>query len=128
MCALNFSNIDSIHGKDLSGVLTILEVEKTGQPFDHEYRIVRPDITDKKNVLRELTEAKEAAVVASRAKSDFLANVSHELRTPLNSIIGFSEILEDELHSVSTVKIINNQFQLRLFANRTFLLRYPNIV
>ncbi len=31
------------------------------------------------------------------AKSDFLANMSHELRTPLNSIIGFSEVLEDQL-------------------------------
>ncbi|HTP65978.1 MAG TPA: ATP-binding protein [Geobacteraceae bacterium] len=34
---------------------------------------------------------------ASRAKSDFLANMSHELRTPLNSVIGFSEVLHDEL-------------------------------
>jgi len=35
---------------------------------------------------------------ASRAKSAFLANMSHELRTPLNSIIGFSEILQDEMY------------------------------
>ena len=34
----------------------------------------------------------------SRAKSDFLANMSHELRTPLNSILGFSEVLHDELY------------------------------
>jgi signal transduction histidine kinase len=34
---------------------------------------------------------------ASRSKSDFLANMSHELRTPLNSVIGFSEVLEDEI-------------------------------
>jgi len=33
----------------------------------------------------------------SRSKSDFLANMSHELRTPLNSVIGFSEVLEDEM-------------------------------
>ncbi len=33
----------------------------------------------------------------SRSKSDFLANMSHELRTPLNAVIGFSEVLEDEL-------------------------------
>ena len=34
---------------------------------------------------------------ASRAKSDFLANMSHELRTPLNSILGFSEVLQEQM-------------------------------
>jgi signal transduction histidine kinase/CheY-like chemotaxis protein len=33
----------------------------------------------------------------SRSKSDFLANMSHELRTPLNSVIGFSEVLQDQI-------------------------------
>lgn len=45
----------------------------------------------------ELARAKEAAEAMTRAKGDFMANMSHELRTPLNSIIGFSELLRDEI-------------------------------
>ena len=45
----------------------------------------------------ELATAKEAALAASGAKSDFLAHMSHELRTPLNSILGYSQILARDL-------------------------------
>jgi signal transduction histidine kinase len=44
-----------------------------------------------------LREAKDMADQANRAKSIFLAKMSHELRTPLNAVIGFSEILLDDV-------------------------------
>ncbi|WP_298258557.1 ATP-binding protein [Bradyrhizobium sp.] len=44
-----------------------------------------------------LREAKDMADHANRAKSIFLAKMSHELRTPLNAVIGFSEILLDDV-------------------------------
>jgi signal transduction histidine kinase/CheY-like chemotaxis protein len=45
----------------------------------------------------ELEDANVQINEVSRLKSEFLANMSHELRTPLNSILGFSEILKDNL-------------------------------
>ncbi|WP_338778538.1 ATP-binding protein [Metabacillus sp. FJAT-52054] len=43
-----------------------------------------------------LTQAKDAAEKASKAKSHFLSMMSHELRTPLHTIMGFSDILLDK--------------------------------
>jgi PAS domain S-box-containing protein len=55
---------------------------------------VMADITSKREVARTLQQAKEVAVAANRAKSQFLASMSHELRTPLNGILGYTQILD----------------------------------
>ena len=53
------------------------------------------DVSQERTAALALSEAKDAAEAASRAKGEFLANMSHELRTPLNAVIGMSGLLLD---------------------------------
>lgn len=55
------------------------------------------DITEKKNMISELISAKNKAEEMNLLKRNFYSNMSHELRTPMIGILGYAEILEEEL-------------------------------
>jgi signal transduction histidine kinase/CheY-like chemotaxis protein len=63
------------------------------------------DITDYKNQRDSMLSAKKEAEAASQAKSDFIAHTSHELRTPLNAVIGYSEMLLDEIEEADRLEV-----------------------
>ncbi len=78
---------------------------------------------------RELTEqaeqlevARSMAEAASRAKSEFLTNVSHEIRTPMTAILGFAEILSDNLEDPENIEAVrtiqrNGELLLEIISN-----------
>ncbi|MCA1909764.1 MAG: PAS domain S-box protein [Magnetospirillum sp.] len=83
---------------DLNGRTYEVVVTQVDNPVGEPSALVAlHDITTRKQAEIAMAEAREAAELSNRAKTEFLATMSHELRTPLNAIIGFSEIIENEL-------------------------------
>ncbi|KQT50721.1 hypothetical protein ASG43_05420 [Aureimonas sp. Leaf454] len=66
------------------------------------------DVTRQRAVEQELEAAKEAAEGANRAKSQFIANMSHELRTPLSAVIGYAEMLEEEVEDLGEAHLLSD--------------------
>jgi PAS domain S-box-containing protein len=93
------------------------------------YLAVKEDITQRKESERELILAKEKAEEMNRLKSSLLANMSHELRTPLISILGYSELIQEEdLDSFikDMAKNINNS-GIRLLTTLNNLLQFSKM-
>jgi signal transduction histidine kinase/DNA-binding response OmpR family regulator len=57
-------------------------------------------------LFQELQDANQQLAEASQHKSQFLANMSHELRTPLNAVIGYSEMLQEELEDLDQAALV----------------------
>lgn len=121
----NDSQSEFVHAEDRARMISEFNrcVEQ-GTPYQLEYRITRQDdqirhlkssaiifhddagrplravgtsidITKEKAESEDLIRAKEAALAADKAKSEFLAVMSHEIRTPLNGVLGFVSMLKN---------------------------------
>ena len=70
------------------------------------------DISKAKAAEKALTDAKDAAELANKAKTQFISSMSHEIRTPFNAVLGILELLGD-------TKLSQDQKQLVQTADRT---------
>ena len=76
--------------------------------------------------MEEAEAARESAEAANRAKSAFLANMSHELRTPLSAVIGYSEMMEEEVEDLGEKSLIKDLGKIK--SNAKHLLSLINDV
>ncbi len=84
--------------------LSVSHVEVNGRSI---FTGIITDLSEQKKIQTDLSDAKDKAEAAGKAKAAFTANMSHEIRTPMNAVIGFAEVvLQDSSLSPATARYV----------------------
>lgn len=109
------SSINSIINGDLNYPILINEKDEIGllaEAFDKMRLTIRDKINTiqnmNTNLEKKVTERTKTAEQANKFKSIFIANMSHEIRTPLSSILGYTDVLIENLSNEDMIKYAQN--------------------
>jgi two-component system sensor histidine kinase EvgS len=107
--------LKNLDGDIIEGLLSVSPIKYHQQDA---YLNIVVNLNNRMEMERQLEAAKDYAETANKAKSEFLANMSHEIRTPMNAIIGFTELLHEQIKDeklkgfVKTIKSAGNSLLL----------------